>query len=161
MSARVLVAPALFNAPTAGNVFPVAPAAGVDAIGAGGTAFATAWPGVISGVMIPNPLGNVIFLYYVCGATAGGAGQVFCGDVVAGQVLPATTFPFTITANSSGWLGPWSAGTYNQQAPLTIAPAAPINATALVAAAQGCIVVDFTTTTTLSVRAYQSFPITP
>ncbi|SRR6266567_2259234 len=161
MSARVAVLPVPFNLGANGSAFPVAPAAGVDAVGAGGTAFATAWPGVISGVIIPN--NGQVMLYYVCGATLAGATQVLVGDLVGGtgQVLPATAYPYTIAANSSGWLGPWSPATFNQQAPANVTYAGAINATALTAAAQGCVVVDFTTTTTLSVRAYSLTPIQP
>jgi hypothetical protein len=161
MAARVLVAPVNFNSGALGSAFPVAPAAGVDAVGAGGTAFATAWPGTISGVEIPN--NGEVLLYYVCGATAGGVCQVLVGELVGatGQVLPATAYQYTIAASSSGWLGPWSPATFNQQAPANVTYAGAINATALTSAAQGTVVVDFTTTTTLSVRAYQLIPIQP
>lgn len=159
MAARVTgVVPFNFNAGAGGTAFPVAPAAGVDAVGAGGSAFATAWPGTISGVAIPN--NGLIVLFFVCGATAAGAYQVLIGDLIGntGQVAPATAIGGTIAANSSGWIGPWNVATYNQQAPASVTYASPINATALTAAAQGSVVVDFTTTTTLSVRAYQLVP---
>lgn len=161
MSARVAVLPVNFNAGSAGSAFPVAPAAGVDAVGAGGSAFATAWPGTISGVMIPN--NGQVLLYYICGATAAGVTQVLVGETVGntGQVLPATTYEYTIAANSSGWLGPWSPATFNQQAPASVTYSGLINVTALTAGAQGSVVVDFTTTTTLSVRAYQLIPVQP
>ena len=86
---------------------------------ADGTAFATAW-GSNLGVMIPN--NGLIWLYYVCGATAGGVVQVLVGDLSGntGQVLPATTETYTIAASTSGWLGPWSPGTYNQQSPTNV-----------------------------------------
>ena len=154
---RVALAPVSFNAGAAGSAFPAYSAAGIDVAGTGGTAFATAWSTTL-GVMIPN--NGLIWLYYVCGATAGGVVQVLVGDVEGntGQVLPATTETYTIAANTSGWLGPWSPGTYNQQQPTNVTYTGAINTTALVAGAQNCVVVDFTTTTTLCVRAYQNAP---
>lgn len=119
----------------------------------------TAWSGQ-GGVMIPNPSGNVI-LGFACGGTAGGVCQVLVGDVVDGTVLPATQRQYTIAANSQGWLGPWSPQTVNQQAPTAVTYAGAINTTALTSAAQGCVVVDFTTTTTLAVRAYSLIPVLP
>jgi hypothetical protein len=162
MAARVTVVPAPFN--SAGlSVFPTYSAPGVDAVGAGGTNFATAWPGTISGVIIPNQGNGAIWLYYVAGTTAPGVTQVLVGDLIGntGQVAPATTEQFTLALSTSGWLGPWSPATYNQQQPGTAVAAGMINATALTAAAQGCVVVDFTVTTTLCVRAYQSATVSP
>lgn len=120
----------------------------------------TAWSGQL-GVMIPNN-GQVV-LAFACGATLAGPYQVLVGDVVGGTgtVLPATNTAGTIAANTSGWLGPWSPATYNQQAPTLVTYAGAINTQALLAAAQGCVVVDFTTTTTLALRAYSVIPIQP
>ena len=120
----------------------------------------TAW-GTALGVMIPNPNPGNVILGFACGATPGGVCQVLVGDVVGatGQVLPATVQQYTIAANTSGWLGPWSSSTYTQQAPTLVTYAGAINTTALVAQAQGCVVVDFTTTTTLAVRAYSLNPV--
>jgi hypothetical protein len=166
MSARVAVIPAPFNTGSVVSVFPLyatVGTAGVDAVGAGGVAFATAWPGTISGVQIPNQGNGAVWLYYTAGATAPGVYQVLVGELVGGtgQVLPATTETGTIAASTSGWLGPWSPATYNQMAPTVAAPASPINATALTAAAQFCVVADFTVTTNLCVRAYQFVTVTP
>jgi hypothetical protein len=121
----------------------------------------TAWAGQ-GGVMIPNPGGNVI-LAYACGATLAGVTQVLVGDVIGatGLVAPATSEQVTIAANSSGWLGPWSPATFNQQAPTAVAYTGMINSTALTAAAQGCVVIDFTTTTTLAIRALSLIPVQP
>ena len=85
------------------------------------------------------------------------------GDLAgtSGQVPPATAETGTITASSSGWLGPFSPVTYNQQAPTVVTYTGAINTTPLVAAAQGCVVIDFTTTTTLCVRAYQNVTVSP
>jgi hypothetical protein len=133
--------------------------AGTPGYDLGSPSAITAW-GTALGVMIPNPTGNVI-LAYACGATPAGTWQVLVGDLVGatGQVLPATTETGSIGATTSGWLGPWSVSTYNQQAPTLVTYAGAINTTALVQAAQGCIVVDFTTTTTLAVRAYSLNPV--
>jgi len=152
---RVTIAPASFNAGAQGSAFPPYSAPGIDVAGTGGTAFATAWSTTL-GLMIPN--NGLVWLYYVCGTTAAGVTQVLVGDVEGntGQVLPATTETYTIAASTSGWLGPWAPLTYNQQSPANVTYAGAINTTALTSAAQGCVVVDFTTTTTLCVRAYQT-----
>lgn len=120
----------------------------------------TAWSGQL-GVMIPNN-GQVV-LGFACGATLAGAYQVLVGDLVGNTsaVLPATVEAGTIAATTSGWLGPWSPATYNQQAPTAVTYAGAINTLALTAAAQGCVVVDFTTTTSLAVRAYSLIPVSP
>jgi hypothetical protein len=162
---RLLVQPALFNqAGGAPSVFPLyatVGVAGVDAAGAGGAAFATAWSTNL-GVMIPNQGNGAVWLYYTCGA-ATPTYQVLVGDLVGntGQVLPATTNAGTLVTSSSGWLGPWSPATYNQQAPTQVTYAGAINTTPLTAAAQGCIVVDFSATALLCVRAYQFVTVTP
>jgi hypothetical protein len=155
---RVTLQPIPLNLGAAGATFIVATTPGYDL---GSPSAITAWSTAL-GVMIPNPSGNVI-LGYSCGGTAGGVCQVLIGDVVGatGQVLPATTQQYTIAANTTGWLGPWSPATWNQQAPTNVTYAGAINTTALLAAAQGCVVVDFTTTTTLAVRAYSLNPIQP
>lgn len=164
---RLLVQPALFNTGPNVSVFPLyatVGAAGVDTIGAGGTEFATLWSANSAlGVMIPNASNGAVWLYYTTGATAAGVYQVLIGDLAgtSGQVPPATAETGTITASSSGWLGPFSPSTYNQQAPTTVTYTGAINTTALTAQAQGCVVIDFTTTTTLCVRAYQNVTASP
>jgi len=164
---RISVTPALFNTGSAVSVFPLyatVGAAGVDAAGAGGTAFATLWSTASSlGVIIPNANNGAVWLYYTAGATAPGAYQVLIGNVAgsSGQVPPATAEAGTIAASTSGWLGPWSPLTYNQEAPTTVTYTGAINTQALTAAAQGAVIVDFTTTTTLCVRAYQFVTVTP
>ena len=155
--ARVTLQPIPLNLGAAGNTWVVATSPGYDL---GSPSAITAWSGQL-GVMIPNPGGNVI-LGYACGATAAGVTQVLVGDVIAGnQVLPATTYQYTIAANSQGWLGPWSPATFNQQAPTNVTFSGAINTQALVAAAQGCVLIDLTTTTTLALRAYSLNPIQP
>ena len=161
---RLAVIPALFNTGPAVSVFPLyatVGAAGVDAVGAGGTAFATAW-GTNLGVMIPNVSNGGVWLYYTCGAVTPSY-QVLIGNVAgtSGQVPPATAEAGTLVTSSSGWLGPFSPSTYNQESPTTVTYTGAINTTALTAAAQNAVVVDFTTTTTLCVRAYQFVTVTP
>lgn len=152
--ARVTLLPIPLNAAPLSGLFITATSPGYDL---GSPSAITAWSGQL-GVQIPNN-GQVI-LGYACGATPAGAFQVLVGDLVGntGQVLPATTQAGTIAANTVGWLGPWNVGTYNQQAPAQVTYAGAINTQALTAAAQGCVVVDFTTTTTLALRAYQLIP---
>jgi hypothetical protein len=151
----VTLQPLPFNLGAAGALFITSTTPGYDL---GSPSAITAWSGQ-GGVMIPNN-GSVI-LGFACGATAAGVTQVLVGDLVGatGQVLPATTYQYTIGSNTVGWLGPWSQGTFNQQAPTLVTYTGLINTTALLAAAQGCVVVDFTTTTSLAVRAYSMIPI--
>jgi len=152
---RVTLAPIPLNLGAAGSTFLTAASPGYDL---GSPSAITAWSTTL-GVMLPNPGGNVI-LVYACGATPAGVTQVLVGDLVGntGQVIPATVYQYTIAANTVGWLGPWNAATYNQQAPTLVTYAGAINTQALTAAAQGSVVVDFTTTTTLAVRAMSLIP---
>lgn len=158
---RVTLLPIPLNNSPFTGLWVTATSPGYDTGSPGGAI--TAWSTTL-GVMIPNPQGggNVI-LGYACGATAAGAYQVLVGDLVGNtnQVLPATTEAGTIAASTVGWIGPFSPATYNQQAPTLVTYTGAINTTALVAAAQGCIVIDFTTTTTLAVRAYSLNAISP
>jgi hypothetical protein len=148
---RVTLAPLAFNLAPLTGLWIVATTPGYDL---GSPSAITAW-GTALGVMIPNN-GNII-LGYACGATPAGAYQVLVGDPIGntGLVAPATSEGGTIAANTQGWIGPWNVGTYNQQAPTQVTYAGAINTQALTAQAQGCVVIDFTTTTTLAVRAYQ------
>lgn len=148
----------LNNTPNGPGLWLTSTSAGYDTGSPGGTQ--TAW-GTTLGVQVPN--NGQIVLAFACGATAAGVYQILVGDLVGntGQVLPATQITGTIAANSSGWLGPWSPATYNQQAPAQVTYAGAINTQALTSQAQGCVVIDFTTTTTLAVRAYQLIPVQP
>lgn len=151
---RVLLQPIPLNLNPLTGLWVPSTAPGYDL---GSPSAITAWSGQL-GVMIPNN-GQVI-LGFACGATLAGAFQVLVGDLIGntGAVAPATTEAGTIAANTSGWLGPWNAATYNQQAPTQVTYAGAINTQALTAQAQGCVVIDFTTTTTLALRAYALNP---
>jgi hypothetical protein len=156
--ARVTLQPIPFNTnPNGPGLFITSTSPGYDL---GSPSAITAWSGQL-GVMIPNN-GQVI-LGFACGATLAGAYQVLVGDLIGntGQVAPATIEAGTIAANTVGWLGPWSPATYNQQAPTQVTYSGAINTQALTAQAQGCVVIDFTTTTTLALRAYQLIPVAP
>ena len=152
--ARVLLQPIPLNLNPLTGLWVVATTPGYDL---GSPSAITAWGGAL-GVMIPNN-GQVV-LGFACGATPAGAYQVLVGDPIGntGQVAPATVEAGTIAANTAGWIGPWNQQTYNQQAPTQVTYAGAINTQALVAQAQGCVVIDFTTTTTLAVRAYALNP---
>jgi hypothetical protein len=156
--ARVTLLPIPFNLnPNGPGLWLTSGSPGYDL---GSPSAITAWSGQL-GVMIPN--NGQIMLGFACGATLAGAYQVLVGDLIGntGQVAPATLEAGTIAANTAGWLGPWSPATYNQQSPTTVTYSGAINTQALTSAAQGCVVVDFTTTTTLAVRAYQLIPVQP
>jgi hypothetical protein len=149
---RVQLLPIPLSAGAGGTTWVTSGTAGYDTGSPGGTI--TAWSTTL-GVYIPNPSKQVI-LAFACGATAAGVVQVLVGKTVGttGQVLPATIETYTISASSSGYLGPWDTATYNQSNPTGVTYTGGINTTALVSGAQGCVVIDFTTTTTLAVRAY-------
>ena len=141
-------------AATTGTFYTSTPSAGIDLSGAG-NAFGTAWStGSVNVVLVPNPSGNVI-LYYYCGTSAAGIAQVLVGEPVAGSVLPAATAQ-TIAGNSEGWLGPFDPVTYNirNTALVNSGIAGSPSIASWPAAAVGCYAVAFTTTTSLSVRAY-------
>jgi hypothetical protein len=153
--ARVTLQPIPFNLSANGpGLYITSTTPGYDL---GSPSAITAWSGQL-GVMIPN--NGSVMLGFACGVTAAGAYQVLVGDLIGntGTVAPATTEAGTIAASTVGWLGPWNAATYNQQAPTQVTYAGAINTQALTAAAQGCVVIDFTTTTTLALRAYQLIP---
>lgn len=148
--ARVTLNPIPLSLTNTGATWLTSGSAGYDT----GTGTVTSWSGQL-GVMIPLTAKNVI-LAYACGATLGGVTQVLVGQTVGstGLVLPATTEQYTIAASSSGWLGPWDVATYAQSNPTGVTYSGAINVAALTSAAQGCVVIDFTTTTTLALRAY-------
>ena len=155
--ARVAIQAIPLNSTPGGALWVTSGTAGYDTGSPGGTI--TAWSSAL-GVLIPNN-GQVI-LGWASGATAPGNAQVLIGKIVAGSfVVDATAEEYSIPATSQGWLGPWSPATYNQVNPAGVTYTGAINTTALTSAAQGCVVVDFTTTTTLTVRAYQLIPVSP
>ena len=142
--------------PTTGVFFSTTPASfGYD----NGTTV-TAWGGS-NVVLVPNSSGNT-FLWYYCGTTAAGIAQVLVGQVLAGQALPAATAQ-TLTASSSGWLGPFSPAVYNIDN-VNVVPGSIAGSPAIATwpnAALGCYAVAFTTTTTLLVRAYTFSNVQP
>lgn len=156
MAGRVQIQPQNFNTTPLTGTFPSAPAAGYDLGSPPGTF--TAWSTNNSVYFTNN---GQIILWYFCGATAAGATNVLVGDLIGntGQVAPASTETMTIAASSSGWLGPFSPATYNQQN-VSIVPTGALGGS-IPANAQGCVVIEFTTTTTLSVRAFQLIPVSP
>lgn len=155
--ARLTCLPIPFNlAPLAGQ-FPLASTPGYDA---GSPSAITAWPGSAQGIRVPN--NGQVMVFWAAGATLPGVTQVLIGDPIGntGAFAPATTEQQTLPASNSGWLGPWSPATYNiQQAGNTWTGA--INSQVAVAADVGCVLIDFTTTTTLVVRAYTLIPVQP
>lgn len=164
--ARQLVQPVSINAVglTSLGSFPTAPAAGIDAAGTGGTAFATAWTGV-QGIMFQNT--GMQFVWFYCGVTAAGLVQILQGREVQGQLPPPATFGGSIGASSYGWLPPLSPQDFNQRDSSAYGGGtAPGGATAALGGAigtagVGLTCIDFTTTTTLSVRVYQLVPVSP
>jgi hypothetical protein len=155
-SARVTLQPIPFNLTPLTGVFPLASTPGYDL---GSPSAITAW-GVTQGIRIPN--NGQVMLYWAAAATAPGVTQVLVGDPIGntGTFAPATTEQQSLAANNSGWLGPWSPATYNIQQAGNTFPGA-INTQVTVAADVGCVLIDFTTITTLVVRAYTLIPVQP
>jgi hypothetical protein len=156
------LAPFSLNATPAG-VFNAAALSSYGSASSGTSTIAipTAWgtPSGANAVAVPNPSGNVMF-WYGCGATAAGAVQVLVGEQVAGgQILPATT-AMSITAASTGWIGPYSPAAYNIQNPAN-PPAGSVVTGNMPAAYAGCLVVEFTLCTTLVVAAFTFASIQP
>jgi hypothetical protein len=155
--ARVTCLPIPFNLAPLAGVFPLASTPGYDA---GSPSAITAWPNVSSGIRVPNN-GQVV-VFWASGAAGAGVTQVLVGDPIGntGTFAPGTTEQQTLGASSSGWLGPWSPATYNIQQAGNTWPAA-INSQVAVAADVGCVLIDFTTTTNLVVRAFTLIPVQP
>lgn len=156
---RVTLLPVNLNQTPNGNTWLTSASPGYDTGSPGGSQ--TAWSTTLGVRFVNN--GQMV-LAYACGATLAGATQVLVGNVTnagGAQVLPATTISYSIAANSSGWLGPWSPQTFNQEQAANVTYTGAINTQALTSAEQGCVVIDFTTTTTLAVRLYQLIPQIP
>jgi hypothetical protein len=156
--ARVTCLPIPFNNQPLTSVFPLASSPGYDP---GSPSSITAWPNVSGAIRIPN--NGQVMLFWASGATLPGITQVLVGDPVGntGTYAPGTTIQATLAASSSGWLGPWSPNTYNIQGVSGQTFSGAINSQAIVAADVGCVLIDFTTTTTLVVRAFTLIPVQP
>lgn len=154
MAGRVQIAPINFNSLLLTGVFPTAPTAGYDT----GNGTFTAW-GSNNSVYFPN--NGEIILWYYCGTAGAGVTNVLVGQPIGntGQVAPAATETVTLAATTYGWLGPFSPATYNQQN-VSLVPTGALGGS-IPAGAQGGVVIEFTTTTNLSVRAYQLIPVQP
>jgi hypothetical protein len=154
---RVTCLPIPFNSQPLTSIFPLPATPGYDA---GSPSAITAWPNVAGAIRIPN--NGQVMLFWASGAAGAGVTQVLVGDPIGntGTFPPGTTVQATLGATSSGWLGPWSPATYNVQQPGSVFPAA-INAQAIVQADVGCVLIDFTTTTNLVVRAFTLIPVQP
>ena len=152
--ARVTLLPIPFNLAPLTGVFPLASSPGYDA---GSPSAITAWPNVSGAIRIPN--NGQVLVYWAAGATLPGVTQVLVGDPIGntGTFAPATTEQQTLAATNSGWLGPWSPGTYNIQQVGTNFGG--LNSQVTVAADVGCVCIDITTTTTLVMRAFQLIPV--
>jgi len=155
---RVTLLPIPLNSQPLTSVFPLAATPGYDA---GSPSAITAWPNISGAIRIPNN-GQVV-LYWASGAAGAGVSQVLIGDPVGntGTYAPGTTIQATLGVTSSGWLGPWSPATYNIQGVSGQTWAGALNSQAVVAADVGCVLIDFTTTTNLVVRAFTLIPVQP
>lgn len=131
---------------------------GLDAAGTGGTAFAASWGTPLSsggGVQFQN--NGLTWLWYYNGSTACTASSLI-GQKVQGDVFPYTQDQATLVTSGSGWLGPWSPQKYNQtdSSQFSGAPGGVIGTSGV-----GLTCVDFSNTTSLSVRLMQLIPAIP
>lgn len=153
MTARTTIVPVNLNSSAlAGGSFPSAPSTGLDAAGTGGTSFATAWPGTATGVQFQN--NGLLWLWYYNGATACTA-YALIGQKAAGATPVYTTWSAVLATTGYGWLGPWNPAQFNQE-DATVHSGAPGGA--IGASAVGLCCIDFSATTTLAVRLYQTIP---
>jgi hypothetical protein len=154
---RLTCLPIPFNLAPMTGVFPLPATPGYDA---GSPSAITAWPGAAQGIRVPN--NGQVMVFWAAAAAGAGITQVLVGDPIGntGAFAPATTEQQTLPATASGWLGPWSPATYNiQQAGNTWTGA--INTQVAVAADVGCVLIDFSVTTNLVVRAFTLIPVSP
>ena len=156
---RVTLLPVNMNSTPNGALWPLTSAVGYDTGSPGGSY--TGW-GSTLGVRFVN--NGMMVLAWASGVTAPGVTQVLVGNTLnvgGAQVLPATVISYSIPASSAGWLGPWSPQNFNQEQPANVTYSGAINTQALGTAEQNCVVIDFTTTTTLAVRLLQLVPQIP
>jgi hypothetical protein len=156
MASRVTIAPVNLNASaTTPGLWLVAGSYGYDTGSPGGTL--TAWSGV-NGVQFANT-GNMVLAYAV-GATLSTA-EVLVGRKAGAGLLPANTaVSITLAATTTGWIGPFSVQDYTQ----TDGTQYSSSVGGIISgppSGVGLTCIDFTSTTTLSVRLYQLIPALP
>ena len=156
MAVRVTIAPVnLNNSALTPGLWPVAGTAGYDTGSPGGTF--TAWS-TTNGIQFVN--NGLIVLAFANGASASVA-EILVGRKAGGGLLPAfAAQSVTIAATTAGWIGPFSPLDYTQTdgsqysgslGGIISGPPSGVGMT--------CI--DFTVTTTLSVRLLQLIPAIP
>lgn len=155
---RCTIQPVTLNAGAlAGGTFPVAPGAGIDAAGTGGTSFTTTWAtGPYQGVQFAN--NGLIMLWYYNNTTSCVV-SILIGAKSAGVVPLFSTYQVTLPGSAQyGWLGPFSVQGFTQtdSSVHSGAPGGAIGANGV-----GMTCVDFATTTNLALRAYQLVPAIP
>jgi hypothetical protein len=163
MTGRITVAPVSQNQfSLSGNpMLFTAPAAGVDAAGTGGTAFATAW-GANLGIQFINN-GSISLLFW--NGAAASVMRILVGRKVAGQLPIFSYNDITVAASSTAMFGPWSPQDYTQQDAAAYggasAPGGAAPNGAIGAGGVGFMCIDFTVITNLSVRLIQSTDVSP
>jgi hypothetical protein len=162
-TSRVTLTPVSMNQFSFAGTAPigaVAPATGIDAAGANGATFGTAWPGALAGV---NYLNNgTQWLWGYNGATACSA-YVLIGQKAAGQAEIYTAYTVVLPTTGYFFLGPFSPQQFNQTDASQFAGgsggAAPGGVIGQSAVGYTCI--DFSATGTLAVRLYQMNTVQP
>jgi hypothetical protein len=137
----------------------VAPTTGIDAAGTN-TAFGTVWPGALAGV---NYLNNgTQWLWGYNGATACTA-YILIGQKAGGLVEPYTAYSITLPTSGYFFLGPFSPQQFNQQDASQFAGGAGGVAPGgqILQSGVGYTCIDFSATTTVAVRLYQTATVQP
>jgi hypothetical protein len=151
-----------FTGTNAVSIGAVAPAAGIDAAGTGGTTFGTAWPGISSGVTYLN--NGTQWLWGYNGANACTA-YILVGQKAAGQAEIYTAYSAVLPVSGYFYLGPFSPQQFNQtDASQFAGGAGGVSPGGVIGqAAVGYTCVDFlaTTLSTVALRLYQLNPVQP
>jgi hypothetical protein len=154
MAGRVTIAPVNLNSSQlTPGLWLVAGTFGYDTGSPGGTL--TAWS-TNNGIQFAN--NGLIIVAFACGATPSSA-QVLVGRKGGAGLLPAfTAEAVTIAASTTGWMGPFSVADYTQTDATQYSGS---TGGVIGAAGVGLTCIDFTVTTTLSIRLYQLNPAIP
>jgi hypothetical protein len=164
-TSRVSMTPFSLNSTAFSGVTPigaVAPAAGIDAVAAGGATFGTAWPGILAGVNYLNTGSQ--FLWGYNGANACTA-YVLIGQKAGGIVEPYTAYSIALPTSGYFYLGPFSPQQFNQQDASQFAGGAGGIAPGgqILQSGVGYTCIDFSATTasTVALRLYQLLTVQP
>jgi hypothetical protein len=156
--ARITISPVNLTSLSTGS-FLAGSAVGCDATGTG-TAFAS-WSSLGSPLGVQYINNGYQFLVVTNGATATAA-DILVGRKAGGGLLPvfnAETVTIGASLTLPIWLGPYSVQDFTQQDASQYSSGAPGGVIGTTGTGMTCV--DFTNTTTLTVRLYQLIPALP